>query len=179
MQILSGVTTAMMGTIARHAYRPSLFAARVIVCLAVAAKVTDQAAECAICCPAQAGFMDESEATDCQGDEHEGRNVAHGNVSGWKETWNWSRRPPEGPLKPLQQRQPIGQVCPAKRRRGPGGGRYEGLEASRIIDLDVMASAGDKALCLNPDLSRFVEMAVQTAMAAPPNGSSPANRRQF
>lgn len=69
MQMLSDVTTASMGSIARHACWPSLFAIPcVIVPLAFMAKGSKQAAEHVVCCPTQAGFVDQGEASDCQGD---------------------------------------------------------------------------------------------------------------
>ena len=96
-QILSGLTTFSSGRVAWHAYWTSLFAAGcVIVCLAVAAKVTDQVAEHVVNCPAQAGFVDQSEASDCHGDERDGSGGEHESVSGWgNETGKRSRRPAE------------------------------------------------------------------------------------
>jgi hypothetical protein len=38
-----------------------------IACLAVAAKRQDQTAGYAVCCPTQAGFVDEGQASDCHG----------------------------------------------------------------------------------------------------------------
>ena len=123
MQILSGLTTDRTGSVARHAYWPLLFAAPcAIVYLAFVAKGSDQAAEHVVCRPAQAGFVDQGEASDCQGDEREGRVDVHGKVSGWgTKTGKWSRRPPAGPLEPLRRRQPVGQACPARSATGPLG----------------------------------------------------------
>ena len=83
MQMLSDLMTVSAGNITWHAYWPSLLAVPcAIVPLAIVAKGSDQAAEHAACCPTQAGFMDQCEASDCQGDEREGSGGEHGSVSG-------------------------------------------------------------------------------------------------
>ena len=69
MYILSVVTTAWAGNVARHTYWASLFAIPcVIVPLALVAKETDQVAEQVVCCPTQAGFVNQGEANGHQGD---------------------------------------------------------------------------------------------------------------
>ena len=95
MQILSGVTTASTGIIAWHAYWPRLLAVPcAIIYLAFVAKVPDQVAEHAVCCPTQTGFVDQCEASYCHGDERDGRCGEHECVSGWgNETGNGQESP--------------------------------------------------------------------------------------
>jgi hypothetical protein len=66
--LLSCLTIDVVGSIARHAYWPTLSAVPcLIVYLAAVANGLDQTGGCVTCCPTQADFVDESEAGGCQG----------------------------------------------------------------------------------------------------------------
>ena len=105
-------------------YRPARLLA-IAICRPVrdrvpcfAAKVTDQAAEHVVCCPTQAGFVDQGEASGNQGDEREGR-VVHGRVSGCgNENGEMVKNASSRPAGTLATKAAFGQGRPARIARG-------------------------------------------------------------